>query len=257
MNRIFYKKNNLFLLLSGILYQIQDNLLYHPEIPQHSRVYVPMPSMYNLPFETIHIRSTDNAVLHAFWIRHAGEKGMFVPTVIYFHGNAGNMGHRLQNVTGLFHTCQCNILIIDYRGYGLSTGSPTETGLRADARAAFDYLFTRHDLDLNQICLFGRSLGGAVAIDLAADTTYSQRIMGVILENTFTCIPDMAVELIHPWIKYLPIFFFKNKVKYGIRTVPMSNIMLKVILIFQYLSMNKINHFSVPCLFISGLADTL
>lgn len=122
------------------------------------------------------------------------------------------MGHRLQNVTGLFHTCQCNILIIDYRGYGLSTGSPTETGLRADARAAFDYLFTRHDLDLNQICIFGRSLGGAVAIDLAADTLYSQKIMGVILENTFTSISDMAVELIHPSIKYLPTCFYKNKV---------------------------------------------
>lgn len=200
------------MLLSGVLYQVQDNLLYHPEIPQHSRVYVPMPSMYNLPFEVLHIRSSDNALLHAFWIRHAGEKGLFVPTIIYFHGNAGNMGHRLQNVTGLFHTCQSNILIVDYRGYGLSTGSSSESGLRSDARAVFDYLFTRHDLDHNQICLFGRSLGGAVAIDLAADTEYCQRIMCVILENTFTSIPDMACELIHPSFKYIPLFCYKNKV---------------------------------------------
>lgn len=197
---------------SVALYKIQDNLLYHPSIPIHSRVYVPMPSMYKMPFETIHIRSTDNVILHAFWIRHPGQMGMLVPTIIYFHGNAGNMGHRLQNVNGLYFLCRCNVLLVDYRGYGLSTGEPTEHGLRADARATFDYLRTRHDIDLNQICLFGRSLGGAIAVDLASDPEYNQRIMCVILENTFTSIPEMAAELIHPGIKYLPLFCFKNKV---------------------------------------------
>lgn len=218
-----------------VLYQVQDNLLYHPEIPQHSRIYVPMPSMYKMPFETVHIRSSDNVILHAFWIRHPGQSGMLVPTIVYFHGNAGNMGHRLQNVLGLYFTCRCNILLVDYRGYGLSTGMPNERGLSADSRATFDYLLTRHDIDLNQICLFGRSLGGAVAIDLAADPEYSQRIMCVILENTFTNIPEMAAELIHPALKYLPLFFYKNK----------------------YLSDYKIHFFSIPCLFVSGLADTL
>lgn len=199
-------------IIAGVLYQAQDSLLYHPEIPPQSRIFVPLPSMHGLPYDTVHIRSTDNVSLHAYWIRHAGEKGMFVPTLVYFHGNAGNMGHRLHNASGIFHTLQCNLLMVEYRGYGLSTGVPTENGLCADARAAIDYLFTRHDLDLNQIVLFGRSLGGAVAIDLAADTVYSQRIMCVILENTFTSIPDMACELIHRYIKYLPMFCFKNKV---------------------------------------------
>lgn len=170
--------------------------------------------MHGLPYDTVNIRSTDNVSLHAYWIRHNGEKGMFVPTVVYFHGNAGNMGHRLHNASGIFHTLQCNLLMVEYRGYGLSSGVPTEKGLYADARAAIDYLFTRHDLDLNQIVLFGRSLGGAVAIDLAAHTEYSQRIMCVILENTFTSIPDMAVELIHRYLKYLPMFCYKNKVKW-------------------------------------------
>lgn len=195
-----------------MLYQIQDNLLYHPSIPIHSRVYVPMPSMFKMPFETIHIRSSDNVILHAFWIRLPDPLGMLAPTVIYFHGNAGNMGHRLQNVAGLYATCRCNILLVDYRGYGLSTGTPTERGLYADARATFDYLMTRHDIDLNQICIFGRSLGGAVTINLAADPEYNQRIMCVILENTFTSIAEMAAELIHPKIKYLPLLCFKNKV---------------------------------------------
>lgn len=190
-------------------------MLYQPDMPQHSRVYVPLPSMYGLPFESVNIRSTDNVTLHAFWIRHNGEKGGFVPTMIYFHGNAGNIGHRLQNAHGFFHTCQCNILLVEYRGYGLSTGIPSERGFCADARSAIEYLHTRHDLDLNQIVLFGRSLGGAVAIDLAVDSEYSQKIMCLIVENTFTGIPEMAVELLHDWLKYLPICCYKNKVMMG------------------------------------------
>lgn len=183
-------------------------------MPQHSRVYVPLPSLYGLPFESVNIRSTNNAVLHAFWIRHAGEKGSFVPTIIYFHGNAGNIGHRLQNAHGFFHTCQCNVLLVEYRGYGLSTGSPSENGFYGDARAAIDYLFTRHDLDLNQIVLFGRSLGGAIAIDLAVDSEYSQRIMCLIVENSFTSIPAMSAELVHDWLKYVPMICFKNQVSH-------------------------------------------
>lgn len=168
--------------------------------------------MQGLPYETVNIRSTDDVSLHAYWIRHRGEKGMFVPTFVYFHGNAGNMGHRLHNAAGIFHMLQCNILMVEYRGYGLSSGVPSEKGIYADARAAIDFLFTRHDLDLSQIVLFGRSLGGAVVIDVAADTEYSQRIMCVILENTFTSIPEMAVELIHRYVRYLPTCCFKNKV---------------------------------------------
>lgn len=116
--------------------------------------------MHNLPYEAITIRSTDNAQIHCFLIRHPGDKGRFVPTLIYFHGNAGNMGHRLYNTSGIYHSLQCNILMVEYRGYGLSTGTPTERGLYADARSAIEYLFTRHDLDLTQLILFGRSLGG-------------------------------------------------------------------------------------------------
>jgi fermentation-respiration switch protein FrsA (DUF1100 family) len=106
------------------------------------------------------------------------------------------MGHRLQNAAGIYQSLQCNVLLVEYRGYGLSTGVPTEKGLFLDARIALDYLYTRHDLDHSQIIIFGRSLGGAVAIDLAADAVYGSRIMGLMVENTFTSIPDMAVELV-------------------------------------------------------------
>lgn len=195
-----------------ILYHAQDNLLYHPDLPSNSRVYIPVPAMHNLPYETVNIRTSDNATLHAFFIKQNDDKSTFVPTIVYFHGNAGNMGHRLQNVWGIYYNLNCNILMVEYRGYGLSTGSPSEKGLCMDGRAAVDYLYTRHDLDHQKIILFGRSLGGAVAIDVAADLEYSGKIMALMVENTFTSIPDMAVELVHPNVKYLPNVFYKNKV---------------------------------------------
>lgn len=220
---------------SGILYHAQDHLLYHPESPQHSRVFIPVPSMHGLPYESVNIRTNSSITIHAYWIRHAGDKGRRVPTFLYFHGNAGNIGHRLQNTSHIYNFLHCNVLMVEYRGYGLSTGAPNERGFYSDARAAMDWLLNRHDLDHQQIVLFGRSLGGAVAVDLAADAVYGQKIMGIILENTFTSIPEMAVHLIHPCVRRLPLCFYKNK----------------------YLSEHKIQFLSAPVLFVSGLADTL
>ncbi|XP_017835110.1 protein ABHD13 [Drosophila busckii] len=218
-----------------IFYNAQDLLLYHPDLPSNSRIYIPIPTMHNLPNLTVSIKTSDNVTLHAFWIRQPEERCKSVPTLLYFHGNAGNMGHRMQNVWGIFHHLHCNILMVEYRGYGLSTGVPSERGLVTDARAAIDYLLTRHDLDHNQLILFGRSLGGAVVIDVAADTVYGQKLMCTIVENTFTSIREMAVELVHPSVKYIPNLLYKNK----------------------YHSLSKIAKTSVPFLFISGLADNL
>ncbi|EDW57785.1 protein ABHD13 [Drosophila virilis] len=218
-----------------IFYHAQDLLLYHPDLPTNSRIYIPIPTMHNLPHLTVSIKTPDDVTLHAFWISQPEERCKSVPTLLYFHGNAGNMGHRMQNVWGIYHHLHCNILMVEYRGYGLSTGVPSERGLVTDARAAIDYLHTRHDLDHSQLILFGRSLGGAVVIDVAADTVYGQKLMCAIVENTFTSIRDMAVELVHPSVKYIPNLLYKNK----------------------YHSLNKISKCSVPFLFISGLADNL
>lgn len=218
-----------------ILYHAQDNLLYHPDLPTNSRIYIPLPTLHNLPYETVNIRTCDGVTLHGFWIKQPEEKSKYVPTFIYLHGNAGNMGHRLQNVWGIFFHLHCNILMVEYRGYGLSTGSPSEKGLCLDGKSAVDYLYTRDDLDHSKIVLFGRSLGGAVAIDIASDLEYKQKIMSLVVENTFTSIPDMAIELVHPNVRYLPKFIYKNK--------------------FQ--SINKVESIQAPSLFITGLADNL
>ncbi|XP_037960286.1 protein ABHD13 [Teleopsis dalmanni] len=224
-----------FAFILGMLYYAQDILLYHPDMPANSRIYIPIPTMHNLPHESVNIRTPDKVLLHAFWISQPEERSKMVPTFVFFHGNAGNMGHRMQNVWGIFYNLNCNILMLEYRGYGLSTGAPSEHGLTVDARAAIDYLYTRHDLDHKQIVVFGRSLGGAVAIDVASDTVYGQKIMCAIVENTFTSIPEMAVELVHPTIRFIPNFCYKNK----------------------FNSIGKIGNSSVPFLFLSGMADTL
>lgn len=145
----------------GVFYSIQDNLLFYPDVGPH-RTCVSSPVHYGLPHEIVYIKTRDKVTLHAYFIRHPDQKGNAVPTLVYFHGNAGNIGGRLQNCSGIYNQLQCNILIVEYRGYGLSNGSPSEKGLYIDARAAVDYLYTRHDLDHSQIVLFGRSLGGGV-----------------------------------------------------------------------------------------------
>lgn len=164
---------------------MEDELLYYPEIPKHSRVYVPAPSTCNLPYQSLFIRSKDGIMLHMFFIPQKEDKIKRAPTILFLHGNAGNMGHRLllfffnlnlnlinidllylislffrlQNVVGLYEKLECNILMLEYRGFGLSQGSPSEEGLYMDARAGIEYLATRSDINSNEIIVFGRSLG--------------------------------------------------------------------------------------------------
>lgn len=144
---------------TGILYQIQDNILFSPELPSHSRVYIPLPSTFGLPYQSIYIKSLDGTKIHLYFIPQPHDKQLNAPTIIFFHGNAGNMGHRLQNCVGLYHNLHCNILLVEYRGYGLSEGSPTEEGLYNDARASLEYLHNRNDINHSEIIIFGRSLG--------------------------------------------------------------------------------------------------
>ena len=84
------------------------------------------------------------------------------PTVLYFHGNAGNIGHRLMNVKGFVQMLGCNVCLLEYRGYGHSDGTPSEDGLYMDAQAALDYLVGRPDVDQRKIIVFGRSLGKCI-----------------------------------------------------------------------------------------------
>ncbi|XP_068618494.1 protein ABHD13 [Battus philenor] len=221
--------------IAGILYSAQDLLLYYPNDPSDSRVFVLQPSNYKLPYESIKIKTKDGLKIHMFLIKQATNCN-HKPTMIFFHGNAGNMGQRLSNVSGFYHQLNINILMVEYRGYGLSEGVPSEYGLYIDAQAAIDYILQRSDLDRNKIMLFGRSLGGAVAIDLASRIEYRNKIWALVVENTFTSIPDMA-QIILRWkcLKWLPKFCHKNK----------------------YMSIKKMGQVLTPTLIICGSNDAL
>ncbi|XP_035250063.1 protein ABHD13 [Anguilla anguilla] len=220
--------------VAGILYKFQDVLLYFPEQPPSSRLYVPMPT--GIPHENVFIRAKDGVRLNLLLLRHAGEGPApgSGPTIIYFHGNAGNIGHRVPNALLMLVNLKANVALLDYRGYGKSEGEPGEEGLQLDAQAALDFVCARPDLDRGRVVLFGRSLGGAVAVRLAAENPH--RVAAVVLENTFLSIPHMAATLFSflP-VRYLPLWCYKNK----------------------FLSYRRVAQCRMPTLFVSGLSDQL
>lgn len=141
------------------------------------------PADVGLPYEDISFSAADGTRLHGWFAPGAG-----ADTLLWFHGNAGNISSRVQNILILNRRLGVNVFIFDYRGYGNSQGSPSERGLYADADAALIYLQSRPDVDPNRIILFGRSLGCAVAVE----TAMRRPVKAVILEAPFTSIAGMA-----------------------------------------------------------------
>ncbi|OWF36310.1 protein ABHD13-like [Mizuhopecten yessoensis] len=219
--------------LIGLFYNAQDMLLYYPDQPPQSRLFVQLPNTINLPYENHFIRTSDNVRINVVLIKHTHANA---PTVIYFHGNAGNIGHRLVNSHGFFTSCGVNVLLVEYRGYGKSEGSPSETGLYRDAEAAINFLLGRNDINSEKIVVFGRSLGGAVAVWLAAQPFYAQHIAALVVENTFTSLPEIGRTIFNfKLMELLPQILFKHK----------------------YPSAERIKKIKLPTLFLSGQADDL
>lgn len=122
----------IFLLLTaavlGALYHYQDSFLYFPEQPLSSRVFVQNARVLGLPYENLYIRTQDGIRINALFIKQHPQIQAQAPTVLFFHGNAGNIGHRLLNAKALHAHCYCNVMLVEYRGYGKSEGSPSEHG---------------------------------------------------------------------------------------------------------------------------------
>lgn len=130
------------------------------------------------------LETEDGVRLHAFFVRGSRDPDR---AILFLHGNAGNASHRLPNAA-LMAALGTHVLVPDYRGYGLSEGEPSERGLYSDARAALAHLEGSRGIPARRVVLFGRSLGGAVAVELAAES----EIGGVILEATFSSAADVA-----------------------------------------------------------------
>lgn len=197
-----------------------------------SRVLTKTPRDFYMPnYEDVEITTKDKKTVHGWLIKRREARAC--PTIIHFHGNACNVSHMLYDALGMFQKVKANIMLLDYRGYGQSEGSPSQAGLVMDAEAALDYLLLRRDVvDPEQVFLFGRSLGGAVAMELASRR--EAQIRGIIVENTFTSMEDL--------VKHLSPAFSKHMVR------AMMN---------KWDTLSIIGNISKPMLFLSGRADEI
>lgn len=161
----------------------QSGLLYLRNVP--GRELEATPAAIGLEYETVRIGAEDGVELHGWFVPAEGSRGV----LLFFHGNAGNVSHRLESIR-LFNELRLSVFILDYRGYGESEGTPSEAGTRRDARAAWRYLTTERRERPGRIVVFGRSLGAAVAAELARSVGPG----AVILESAFTSVPDIAQE---------------------------------------------------------------
>jgi len=179
--------------LIATLVLMQRKILYQPV-----RAMEPLPSQ--MPEDTtvldVFFDSSDGKRIHAWYIKSQLYTG---PTILFFHGNAGNISHRWSNMLYMRHYLNNpNIMIMSYRGYGRSEGEPSERGIIDDAEAALNVLKDgESEFYAEKVVVFGRSLGAAAALGLAERRAYD--LDGVILENGFTSIPDMA-QVLFPWL---------------------------------------------------------
>ncbi len=170
---------------------LENRSFYYPK-----KEITATPADEGLVHEEIRFSAADGTEL-AGWLVRADDSGK---AVIYCHGNAGNIGNRVLKLRAL-NEIGLNVFIFDYRGYGNSAGRPSEEGIYLDAMAAYDYLAGRPDIDKESIAVYGVSLGGAAAAELAT----KRKLAGLVVDSSFTSAKEMA-KLLYP---FLPSFFMK------------------------------------------------
>jgi uncharacterized protein len=188
---------NLFIVLglvAGGFYVMQPAMVFLP-----SRELAASPADWGLDYEDVWLQAEDGVRLHAWYLPRPGARRV----LLFFHGNAGNISHRQASLE-IFHRLGLNLLILDYRGYGRSEGRPSEAGLYRDARAAWDHLVEVRGVAPPDIVLFGRSLGGAVAAQLASQVQPG----ALTLESTFSSARDLVRE-IYPLLSWLIVRRFE------------------------------------------------
>ena len=180
--RLFVKLAICYLGVVIVLLALENSLLYHPV--RATEEWCPVPT--NSDVEDIELTTADGTRIHAWWCPRPGATG----ALLYCHGNAGNLSHRNRTVTNLLDKVGESVLIFDYPGYGRSEGTPSEAGCYAAADAAYDWLTETKRIWPERIILYGKSLGGGVAVELASRRPHR----ALILVRTFTSIPDVAQQ---------------------------------------------------------------
>jgi len=162
------------------------------EISEKGIVFFPDPYLVGAPadlgleYEDVFFHTADGVRLHGWWVPQPG-----APVLVWFHGNAGNISHRLENIKLLHDLVGVQVFIFDYREYGRSQGGISREGTFRDAAAAWDYVTRTRKTAAPDIILFGRSLGTVLATDLAVQ----HLCRGLILESPFTNSSEMARQL--------------------------------------------------------------
>lgn len=168
-----------YLLIVGYALFLEDSLIYFPTVYPYGD-WKPQ----GLRFEDARFEAADGTRLHGWYVPKENAKA----AVLFCHGNGGNITHRVPILRILHDRVGVSVLIFDYRGYGRSEGKPNEKGVLEDARAARAWLAAREKIPETDVVLMGESLGGAVAVDLAA----YDGARALILESTFSSLPDVA-----------------------------------------------------------------
>jgi uncharacterized protein len=175
-----------YLVLLLVMMSLENSLIFIP-LNFHEDDWQPQ----GLGVEDARFEASDGTKLHGWFAPHPHPRAV----VLFCHGNAGNITHRADVIRKLRERTGVSVLVFDYRGYGRSEGKPSEAGVLADARAARAWLARRTGLPEPQIVVMGESLGGAVAVDLAA----GEGARALVLEGTFTSLPDAAAYH-YPWL---------------------------------------------------------
>jgi fermentation-respiration switch protein FrsA (DUF1100 family) len=179
-----------YALLGLLLYLFQGSMVFLAGVP--GRALEASPADLGLEYEEVGIDTADGERLHGWFV--PAPAGHARGALLFFHGNAGNISHRLDSIA-IFNRLGLDVLIVDYRGYGRSTGRPTEAGTYRDAQAAWNYLRQRRGVAADRIVIFGRSLGGAVGAWLASQLPAEETPAAVIIESSFSSGADMARRL--------------------------------------------------------------
>ena len=218
------KKSIILILLAGIVMffcfysQIENFFVFHPETH-----FDMLPDQLNLTCDSVSFEAQDGTKLHGWFFPLPGSS----PVILFCHGNAGNISHRLDNIRKLLEY-GFQVFIYDYRGFGKSQGRPSRKGIYLDGLAAYDYLRNHLGIPSDRIVLFGRSLGAAVATEIAM----KRKARRLVLESAFTSTRGMA--------KTMTLFA-----------------LLSPFLPAHYNNLKKIQHITTPKLVIHGDMDEI
>ena len=182
----------LLLVLSALMLIFERKLIYFPQ-----REHDVTPRQLGLAFEDLTLTAEDGVRIHALYLPPPGEPRW---TVLFAHGNGGNLSHRLDRALFLQSKLGAAVLLFDYRGYGRSEGSPDEEGTYRDARAAHRWLVEEKRVPPDRLVIFGESLGSAVALDLAL----ARPSRALVLESPFASVPAMA-RAVYPFLPLWPL----------------------------------------------------